>query len=206
MNYPNYWEKAIAYLAESDRILADIIAGYPDESLKKNNNPFGTLVKAIVGQQISVKAAAKISERLESNIGEFLPQIYLNASEESLKKCGLSRQKIRYITNVANAFFRGTLRPENWENMTDWELEKQLTSISGIGTWTAQMFIIFHLNRPDILPLSDLGLLKAVAIHYNFGDRTSKIEVETIANQWRPYRTVATWYLWRSLDPHPVQY
>ena len=206
MNYPTYWQKAIEYLGEKDRIIAELITTYPDECLKKNSNAFGTLVKAIVGQQISVKAASTISSRLESNIGDFSPQIYLNETEEDLKKCGLSRQKIRYIINVANAFSQGKLTPKTWDNTSNLELEKQLTSISGIGTWTAQMFMIFHLNRPDILPLSDLGLLRAVAIHYNCGDRLSKTEVETIANKWQPYCTVATWYLWRSLDPYPVQY
>ncbi len=169
-------------------------------------NPFSTLVRAIIGQQISVKAATAISSRLESLIGIVSTKHYLAAGEEELRQCGLSRPKIRYITNVANAFEEGLLTPALWVEMSDEEIEKQLTSISGIGKWTAQMFLIFHLHRPDILPLNDIGLLKAVAKYYASGKQLSKTEVLEIARVWKPYRTVATWYLWRSLDPLPVQY
>ena len=206
MTIPPYWFKASEYLASRDRILSSLIASYPHETMTHTLNPFATLVKAIIGQQISVKAASAISSRLESLIGTFSSQHYLAAGEEELRECGLSRQKIRYITNVAKAFEQGCLTPTQWVEMGDEQIEKQLTSISGIGKWTAQMFLIFHLHRPDILPLNDIGLLKSVAKHYASGKQLSKTEVLEIASVWKPYRTVATWYLWRSLDPLPVQY
>ncbi len=206
MTYPPYWFKASKYLADRDRILSNLIVSYPNETMTNAQNPFSTLARAIIGQQISVKAASAISSRFESLIGTISTKHYLLAGEEELRQCGLSRQKIRYITNVANAFEEGLLTPKLWAEMSDEEIEKQLTSISGIGKWTAQMFLIFHLHRPDILPLSDIGLLKAVAKYYASGKKLTKTEVLEISHLWKPYRTVATWYLWRSLDPFPVQY
>ena len=206
MTAPAYWYKATDYLATKDQIIASIIASYPNEVMTNNQNPFSTLVKAIVGQQISIKAAATICQRLEALIGNFSTEHYLLAKEDDLRQCGLSRPKIRYITNVANALESGKLTPATWSSMGDDEITKQLMSISGIGTWTAQMFLIFHLHRADILPLGDIGLINAIKLHYGSGQDLSKSEIKQLAQVWQPYRTVATWYLWRSLDPIPVQY
>ncbi|MDJ0898172.1 MAG: DNA-3-methyladenine glycosylase [Xenococcus sp. MO_188.B8] len=206
MTAPAYWQKATDYLATKDQIIASIIASYPNEVMTNNQNPFSTLVKAIVGQQISIKAAATICQRLEALIGNFATEHYLLAKEDDLRQCGLSRPKIRYITNVANALESGKLTPATWSSMGDDEITKQLMSISGIGTWTAQMFLIFHLHRADILPLGDIGLINAIKLHYGSGQDLSKSEIKQLAQVWQPYRTVATWYLWRSLDPIPVQY
>ena len=206
MTAPAYWYKATDYLATKDQIIASIIASYPNEVMTNNQNPFSTLVKAIVGQQISIKAAATICQRLEALIGNFSTEHYLLAKEDDLRQCGLSRPKIRYITNVANALESGKLTPATWSSMSDDEITKQLMSISGIGTWTAQMFLIFHLHRADILPLGDIGLINAIKLHYGSGQDLSKSEIKQLAQVWQPYRTVATWYLWRSLDPIPVQY
>ena len=206
MTAPAYWYKATDYLATKDQIIASIIASYPNEVMTNNQNPFSTLVKAIVGQQISIKAAATICQRLEALIGNFATEHYLLAKEDDLRQCGLSRPKIRYITNVANALESGKLTPATWSSMGDDEITKQLMSISGIGTWTAQMFLIFHLHRADILPLGDIGLINAIKLHYGSGQDLSKSEIKQLAQVWQPYRTVATWYLWRSLDPIPVQY
>ena len=206
MTHPPYWQSAINYLASKDRVIASLIATYPNEVMQGHHNPFSTLVKAIVGQQISVKAAAAICQRLESLIGHFSTEQYLAAKEYELRQCGLSRPKIRYITNVANAFESGHLTPLTWSTMSDDEIAKQLMSISGIGRWTAQMFMIFHLHRADILPLGDVGLLKAIDLNYGAGKQLSDSEIRKITQIWQPYRTVATWYLWRSLDPIPVQY
>ena len=206
MTTPPYWQEATDYLADKDQVIARLIANYPDEVMTNHQNPFSTLVKAIVGQQISIKAASKICQRLESLIGDFSSELYLKAQEGDLRQCGLSRPKIRYIANVAHALEADQLTPSTWSNMSDDEVAKQLMSISGIGTWTAQMFLIFHLHRSDILPLGDIGLINAIKLHYNSGEDISKSEVKKIAQVWQPYRTVATWYLWRSLDPIPVQY
>ena len=206
MKNPPYWQEAINYLVNKDPVIASLIATYPNEVILNHQNPFSTLVKAIVGQQISIKAAAAIEERLEALIGNFSTENYLAAKEDKLRQCGLSRPKIRYITNVAFAFKSGQLTPSTWSSMSDDEIAKQLMSVSGIGTWTAQMFLIFHLNRADIFPQGDAGLLKALQLHYGSEKELSDSEINQIALVWQPYRTVATWYLWRSLDPIPVQY
>ncbi len=206
MTYPPYWQEAIEYLAAQDRVMASLIASYPHERMLNHHNPFHTLVKAIVGQQISVKAASAIGQRLESLLGTFSPKHYLALEETELRQCGLSRQKIAYITNVARALEQGKLTPLAWPTMSDEEVIKQLISIKGIGTWTAQMFLIFHLHRPDVLPLGDVGLLKAIAVHYASGKELTIEDIVTISQSWKPYRTVATWYLWRTLDPIAVQY
>ncbi len=206
MKNPPYWQEAINYLVTKDPVIASLIATYPNEVILTHQNPFSTLVKAIVGQQISIKAAAAIEERLESLIGNFSTENYLAAKEDKLRQCGLSRPKIRYITNVAFALKSGELTPSTWSSMSDDEIAKQLMSVSGIGTWTAQMFLIFHLNRADIFPQGDAGLLKALQLHYGSEKELSDSEINQIALVWQPYRTVATWYLWRSLDPIPVQY
>ena len=206
MTSPPYWQEAIDYLAHKDQVIASLIAAYPNEVMINHQNPFSTLVKAIVGQQISIKAAATICQRLESLIGHFSTENYLAAKEDELRQCGLSRPKIRYITNVANALESDKLTPSTWSTMSDNEIAKQLMSISGIGTWTAQMFMIFYLHRADILPLGDIGLINAIKLHYGSGKDLSQSDIKKIAQVWQPYRTVATWYLWRSLDPIPVQY
>ena len=206
MTHPPYWQEAINYLATKDQVIARLIRTYPNEAMLNHQNPFGTLVKAIVGQQISIKAAAAICQRLESLIGAYSTEHYLAAKESELRQCGLSRPKIRYITNVALALESGQLTPLNWSTMSDDEVAKQLMSISGIGRWTAQMFLIFHLHRSDILPLGDVGLVKAIKHHYGSEKQLSDWEIGAITQVWQPYRTVATWYLWRSLDPIPVQY
>ena len=206
MNCPAYWSEALAHLATRDRVIANLIHTYPNEVMRPHQNPFHTLVKAIVGQQISVKAASAISQRLESTLGTWSAEQFLAAEENALRQCGLSRPKIRYITNVAFALKSGKLTPSSWSAMSDEEVAQQLMSISGIGIWTAQMFLMFHLHRADILPIVDVGLQKAMAVNYGEGKSLTKEEMETIAQEWQPYRTVATWYLWRSLDPVPIQY
>lgn len=206
MTSPPYWQEAINYLVTNDQVIARLIETYPNEKMLNHNNPFSTLVKAIVGQQISIKAATAICQRLESLLGNLSTECYLAAKEDQLRQCGLSRPKIRYITNVAKALDSGSLTPSDWSTMSDEQIAKQLMSIKGIGRWTAEMFFIFHLHRPDILPLGDVGLVKAIKLYYGSGKELSNSEMETIAQRWQPYRTVATWYLWRSLDPIPVQY
>ncbi|ACK66423.1 DNA-3-methyladenine glycosylase II [Rippkaea orientalis PCC 8801] len=206
MSCPSYWVEAKEYLADKDKILAYLISLYPDETIINYHNPFYTLVKAIIGQQISVNAANAISKRLESLLGTISIETYLAMDSEALRQCGLSRPKISYITNIAQAFEQGILTPQIWPMMSDQEVISQLISIKGIGLWTAQMFLIFHLHRSDILPLADLGLINAIQRHYGQSQRLTKGEIQELSQVWKPYRTVATWYLWRSLDPIPVQY
>ncbi|MGK7933558.1 MAG: DNA-3-methyladenine glycosylase [Microcystaceae cyanobacterium] len=206
MTTPTYWPQATATLSAQDKILERLIATYPNETLINHQNPFYTLVKAIIGQQISVKAAEAIWNRLNAQLISISPQAYLKLSETDLRECGLSRQKIAYITTIAQAFESGTLNPQEWDNMDDETILKQLMSLRGIGIWTAQMFLIFYLHRPDIFPLADLGLVNAIHHHYSQDKTLSKTEMIDLSQQWKPYRTVATWYLWRSLDPVVIQY
>lgn len=200
---PFYWQKAIELLAYQDKIIGNLISSYPDEILTNHHNPFYTLTRAVVGQQISVKAAEAVWQRLSTQLDSITPHYFLTLDTEKLRQCGLSRQKINYITNVAKAFHDGILTPRKWHKMNDHEIIKQLTQIKGIGEWSAQMFLIFHLHRPDILPLADLGLINAIHKHYG---KLTKPEIMTLSQQWQPYRTVAVWYLWRSLDPFVIQY
>ena len=200
---PFYWQDAITYLTAQDQVIAGLIDSYPDAVLKHQGNPFLTLVRAVVGQQISLKAAEKIWQRLEAQLPTISPSRCLALRDEQLRQCGLSRQKISYLKAIARGFEAEILTPNQWETMSDQEVITQLRGIKGIGQWTAEMFLIFHLHRPDILPLSDLGLLKAIQLHYG---NLTKVEILSLGQVWQPYRTVATWYLWRSLDPVTVQY
>jgi DNA-3-methyladenine glycosylase II len=163
-------------------------------SLSSHGNGFSTLVQAIIGQQISVKAAQSISDRLHI----VTPEDVMQWTVEDLRTAGLSRQKITYIVELAQFWKAGKWRV--WPALDDAHLMKELIALKGVGRWTAEMFLIFHCMRPDILPEADLGLQKAITSLYH----TSVTEIPAISNRWRPYRTVATWYLWRSLDAIPV--
>ncbi len=206
MTCPSYWQEAKEYLIVNDDILANLIASYSSETMINYHDAFLTLFKAIVGQQISVNAANAITQRLEILLGTITIENYLATNEQLLRECGLSRQKIRYITNICQGFEQGILTPKAWADMSDIEITKQLTLIKGIGPWTAQMFLIFHLHRQDIFPINDLGLLNAIQQHYGKKTSLTKEQIKDLSQIWKPYRTVATWYLWRSLDPVPVQY
>ena len=203
---PSYWSEAVAHLSDRDAVLARIIAAYPSEHLIARDDPFGTLARSIVGQQISVKAAASVWERLERTLGAVTAARVSAADEATLRDCGLSRSKMRYLGDLADQFLSGAIDPARWAGQDDEAVVAALTRVKGIGRWTAEMFLIFHLLRPDVLPLADIGLQRAVARHYADDDRPDAEEITRIARPWRPWRSVATWYLWRSLDPLPVSY
>jgi len=203
---PSYWSEAVAHLSDRDAVLARIIAAYPSEHLIARDDPFGTLARSIVGQQISVKAAASVWERLERTLGAVTAARVSAADEATLRDCGLSRSKMRYLGDLADQFLSGAIDPARWAGQDDEAVVAALTRVKGIGRWTAEMLLIFHLLRPDVLPLADIGLQRAVARHYADDDRPDAEEITRIARPWRPWRSVATWYLWRSLDPLPVSY
>lgn len=203
---PDYWPQAVEYLSGNDPVLATIIATYPSERLECRDDPFGTLARAIVGQQISVKAAAAVWQRFEATAGEIGPAAVSRAREEALVQCGLSRQKMRYLKDLAGHFASGAIDPARWPGMDDEAVIAELTEVKGIGRWTAEMFLIFHLMRPDVLPLDDIGLQRAAGLHYAGVGKLDKAGITDIARKWRPWCSVATWYLWRSLDPLPVTY
>ena len=197
------WEYGIKYLTEVDNVLGDIIQKFPKSKIQFKNNAFKTLTQSIVGQQISIKAAASIWSRLETLLdGQITQQNIIHIKETKLKKIGLSRQKISYLKDLSNSNIEST----SWNTLTDEEVINEITKIKGIGIWTAQMFLIFHLGRKNVLPLADIGLLNAIEKNYNIPARTNLKSIEKISNRWIPWQTIATWYLWKSVDTVDVEY
>ena len=207
---PKYWLTAKRALTKSDPTLAQIIAAHPRIKLVSRGDAFVTLARAIVGQQISVKAADAVWRRFCAACGETTPKGILRRRATTLRRCGLSDRKVEYIRDLAGHFVSGKVDPARFNEQSDEEIIAELVDIRGIGRWTAEMFLIFNLLRPDVLPLDDLGLLKAVSVHYLDGapvlGREGKAQVVQIGQAWAPWRSVATWYLWRSFDPVPVIY
>jgi len=203
---PQYWDKAKRELSRCDRVMGAIIRRYPRIHLAPRGAPFLTLSRSIVGQQISVKAAQAVWDRLVAAIPEVTPRGAIEAGPKLLRACGLSRRKVEYVLDLAAHFASGHIVPERWHTMGDEQVIAELTEVRGIGRWTAEMFLIFNLLRPDVLPLDDLGLQRAVSLGYRSGRRISATGIQRIAKAWQPWRSVATWYLWRSLDPVPVEY
>lgn len=199
---PSYWETAKSELASRDEVLAILIGSHPGISLVRRSDPFSTLARSIVGQQISVKAADSVWGKLLNAVGTVTPESILSC--DSLRECGLSARKTEYLRDLSVHFSEGKL--DGLGEMEDAEIVGALTEIRGIGRWTAEMFLIFQALRPDVLPLDDLGLQRAVSLHYNGGMPLSRKEIGKISEAWKPWRSVATWYLWRSLDPVPVEY
>ena len=203
MNVSKNWEVATKELSRNDPVIMKIIKLYSGDKMQLKNNAFLTLVRSVVGQQISVKAADSVWKKLEELCRESIePERIKSFSEDELRSAGLSRSKANYIQNIA----KSDILEVNWSNLDDEEAIDLLCKIKGIGRWTAEMFLIFHLARPNILPLGDIGLIKAIELNYNNGEKMSKEELEAYGQKWSPWCTVATWYLWRSLDPIPVNY
>ncbi len=203
---PDYWRQAVRELSRRDAVLAQLVKRYPGVALVSRGAPFSTLVRSIVGQQISVKAADSVWARVSAAMPDLTPDAVLALSVEDLRACGLSARKVEYIVDLAGHFVAGRIRVDAWPARDDAEIIAELTGVRGIGEWTAQMFLIFNLLRPDVLPLDDIGLQKAAATLYFAGQRPSRRQLAELGERWRPWRSVATWYLWRSLDPLPVEY
>ena len=203
MNVSENWEVATKELSRNDPVIMKIIKLYSGDKMQLKNNAFLTLVRSVVGQQISVKAADSVWRKLEELCKDDIEVEKIKLfSEEELRGAGLSKSKANYIQNIA----KSDILEVNWSNLDDEEAIDLLCKIKGIGIWTAEMFLIFHLARPNILPLGDIGLIKAIELNYNNGEKMSKEELEAYRQKWSPWCTVATWYLWRSLDPIPVNY
>lgn len=203
---PHYWRRAVRELAARDAVLKSLTRRFRGLTLGSRGDAFSTLARAIVGQQISVKAAQSVWDRVASAISAMTPAAVLRADATTLRGCGLSRQKFGYLQDLAARFESGALDAATWTVLDDEALIAELTQVRGIGRWTAEMFLIFHLARPDVLPLADLGLQRAMSLHYNRGRLLSATRMRRIGAGWTPWRSVATWYLWRSLDPIPVEY
>ena len=204
---PEYWEEATAALVERDRILRRIIPQHPDGWLAPPGAPFVTLARALIGHQSSIKAADAAWQRFTSGVGRNpSPRAVLKLAAEDASLAGLPKRKAEYITDLATHFAEKKVQPARWGGMDDEAVVAELCAIRGIGRWTAEMFLIFHLQRSDVLPLDDSRLLKAISLHYFSGEPVSRFEAREVAQAWAPWRTVATWFLWRSLDANAVQY
>jgi DNA-3-methyladenine glycosylase II len=203
---PEYWSLATAALSASDHQMKCLIATYEGEILVSRGTPFATLARSIVGQQISVKASESIWARVLAKCGRATPEDFRVQGVAGLSDCGLSQRKIEYLLDLATHFQEGRLNPALWQTMDDETLIKALCEVRGIGRWTAEMFLIFNLLRQDVFPLDDIGLQRAVSRHYFSGNKLTRKELADFGLRWAPWRTVATWYLWRSLDPLPVAY
>lgn len=204
---PPYWKDAARTLSKADPVMGRIIKSYAGETLTGKGDSFLTLARAIVGQQISVKAADSVWRKVEAGLGGAVAIApILEQSEEQMRSYGLSRQKITYLKDLARYFTDEQETIAHWNDMDDEALITSITSIRGIGRWTAEMFMIFHLLRPDVWPVDDIGVQKAVWKHYYQGEKQTLKALRQHGELWRPYRSVATWYLWRSLDPVPVEY
>ena len=212
---PAYWDEATRTLGKRDRVLRKLIRAHPEVHLRSRNDPFTTLARAIVGQQISVKAAESIWQRFVATVAPNVrpttrqrldPSRVAAAGAGPLRLCGLSARKVDYLVDLATHFASGTLDPRSWRELDDDALIAALVEVKGIGRWTAEMFLIFHEMRADVFPVGDIGLQNAIARHYNDDERLPLDGMREIALAWQPWRSVASWYLWRSLDTIPVEY
>jgi DNA-3-methyladenine glycosylase II len=207
---PDYWDDACRHLGKRDRVMRKLIPRFGEARLQSRGDAFTTLARSIVGQQISVKAAQSVWTRFVELLGtpstRITPKAVLASDVAELRGAGLSARKSEYLVDLARHFDGGRVHVRRWQQMDDESIIEELVSIRGIGRWTAEMFLIFHLMRPDVLPLDDLGLIKGISVNYFSGEPVSRAEAREVGDAWAPYRSVATWYIWRSLDPLPVDY
>ncbi|MFP8833489.1 DNA-3-methyladenine glycosylase family protein [Hydrogenophaga sp. XSHU_21] len=203
---PDYWPDACRHLMKRDRVMKKIIPQHPGACLQSRGDAFVTLARSIVGQQISVKAAQSVWERFETLTRKLTPAQVLKLKVDDMRGAGLSARKVEYIVDLALHFADKRVRVNDWPGMDDEAIIAELVAIRGIGRWTAEMFLIFHLMRPNVLPLDDIGLQNGISKAYFSGEPVSRSEIREVAASWAPYCSVATWYIWRSLDPLPVSY
>ena len=207
MKNPDYWQDSLQYLTSADKTLGDIISQHKDYSITSRGEAYETLLRAIVGQQISVKAAASVWNKIVDLIKIIEPNKVLSTSKEKLKLCGLSKQKTQYILNISEHFkINNIIDDTYWEERTYLSVYEELITIKGIGPWTAEMFGMFYLLEKDIFPLKDVGILRAMYQLYNNGERIDIDKIVKISDTWKPYRSVACWFLWRSIDNEEVLY
>ena len=201
-----YWDQACGELMRADRVMRRLIPAHGKARLQSRGDAFQTLARSIVGQQISVGAAQAVWNRLQAACGPMEPASVLQRPPETLRQAGLSQRKVEYLRDLAGRFDQGLVHPRQWHAMDDEAIIDELVAIRGIGRWTAEMFLMFHLLRPDVLPLDDLGLRRGISQCYFSGEAVSRSELREVACAWQPWRSVGTWYIWRSLDPLPVEY
>ena len=207
---PGYWDDACKHLARRDRVMKKLIPQFGEARLQSRGDAFTTLARSIVGQQISVKAAQSVWDRfaalLPAPATRLAPLAVLALETAVMRSAGLSARKCEYLSDLAKHFEGGLVHVRNWQQMEDEAIIDELVAIRGIGRWTAEMFLIFHLMRPNVMPLDDLGLIKGISLNYFSGEPVTRAEAREVGEAWAPFKSVATWYVWRSLDPLPVEY
>lgn len=203
---PDYWDEACKHLMKKDRVMKRIIPQHGDACLRTRGDAFTTLARSIVGQQISVKAAQSVWDRFAALPKRMTAANVLKLKVDDMRAAGLSARKVEYLVDLALHFDSGAIRVAAWKGMDDEAIITELTGIRGIGRWTAEMFLIFHLMRPNVLPLDDIGLINGISHNYFSGESVSRSDAREVAAAWAPFCSVATWYIWRSLDPLPVEY
>ncbi len=203
---PSYWEDACKHLVKKDRVMKRLIPQFGDACLQTRGDAFVTLARSIVGQQISVKAAQTVWDRFSVLPRKLTPANVLKLKVDDMRAAGLSARKVEYLVDLALHFDNGALHVKSWQSMEDDDIIAELIAIRGVGRWTAEMFLIFHLMRPNILPLDDVGLINGISKSYFSGEAVSRSDAREVAAAWSPYCSVATWYIWRSLDPLPIDY
>jgi len=203
---PVYWDEARRQLVRRDRVMKRLIPRFGDACLQSRGDAFSTLARSIVGQQISVKAAQTVWDRFAALPRRLTPAHVLRLKVDDMRAAGLSARKVEYLVDLALHFDSGAVDTRAWDGMDDDAIVAQLVAIRGIGRWTAEMFLIFHLLRPNVLPLDDVGLINGISQNYFSGEPVSRSDAREVAQAWQPWCSVATWYIWRSLDPQPVAY
>ena len=203
---PDFWDDACKHLMKKDRVMKRLIPQFKDAALQTRGNAFVTLARSIVGQQISVKAAQSVWDRFAGLPRQVTPRNVLKLKVDDMRAAGLSARKVEYLVDLSLHFDGGLLSTQKWASMGDEEIITELVAIRGIGRWTAEMFLIFYLLRPNVLPLDDVGLINGISRNYFSGEAVSRSEAREVAAAWAPFCSVATWYIWHSLDPLPVEY
>jgi len=201
---PEYWDSAKKELSRKDVVLNKIINKFDDLELVSRGDLFYTLIRSVIGQQISVKAASTVWSRFCEKIGDIEPENILSVDIEELRSCGLSQRKAEYVIGISESWPH--YDSLEWKEMSDEEIIGELIILRGVGRWTAEMILIFTMLRPDVFPIGDIGMIRGIEKSYNSGERMSREELYSISEKWKPWRTVACCYMWRTVDPEPVEY
>lgn len=201
---PEYWDRAKKELSRNDEVLHEIINEFDDLELVSRGDLFYTLIRSVIGQQISVKAASTVWSRFCERVGDIEPKNILSADIEVLRSCGLSQRKAEYVIGISESW--SDYDSLEWKEMCDEEIIQELIKLRGVGKWTAEMILIFTMLRPDVFPIGDIGMIRGIEKSYNSGERMSRDELYAISEKWKPWRTVACCFMWRTVDPEPVEY
>ena len=203
---PDYWAEACKHLIKKDRVLRRLIPQVGDVALYQRGDAFSTLARSIVGQQVTVASAQRVWDKFAALPRSMTPRSVLKLKVDDMRAAGLSARKVEYLVDLALHFDSGQLHVKQWDQMDDPAIVAELVAIRGISRWTADMFLIFHLARPNVLPLDDATLIQGISQHYFSGDPVSRSDAREVAQAWNPWCSVASWYIWRSLAPLPVDY